>query len=497
MSNKIPVTQIYSPPQDLNRSADLKSTAAQGQLLRGFDTLASRRSSQGKKTTGSSLGKVYTKRVRGYFQILRRKLNIVLIGIFVAIPWFNIGTRPAVFFDLQEQKFHIFTLTFWPQDAIFLVALLLLASFLLVAVTLVLGRAWCGFSCPQTIWSLLFIWVEDKCEGDRNQRIKLDAQGWNQSKVIRKSVKHICWIVLSLITAYTFIGYFYPIKTLVVDSLHLKVNYTALFWLVFFSLATYLNAGWLREKVCLHMCPYARFQAVMYTQDTLVVTYDAQRGENRGARNTSKTAVSGLGDCVDCSLCVVVCPVDIDIRDGLQYPCINCGLCVDACNNVMQKMGYKQDLIRFTSHNDPLQKKSIGPRSKALITAIFSVAACVAFAYLILIRAPLSLDVIRDRSGLLYGHSAEGIENIYQVKINNKAVKQSIFVLEIDSNLQYKIVTNPNISVRTGEVGTLLVKVIADSESRQRASRRFNFVIKDSETDQVLASQETRFIAPL
>lgn len=482
MSNKIPVTQIYSPSDKKGRGGTHRSNK--------IDT-------QSAIATDIYRGKIYTKRVRGYFQKLRRQMSFILLGVFAIIPWLDMGNRPAVLFDLQEQKFHVFSMTFWPQDAVFLVSLLLLACFLLIAATLVIGRAWCGFTCPQTVWTFLFMWVEDKCEGDRNQRIKADKQAWNQSKIIGKFSKHFLWMIISLLTAYTFVGYFYPIKELVVDTVNFNMHYLGAFWLLFFTLGTYLNAGWLREKVCMHMCPYARFQAVMYSEDTLVVTYDEQRGENRGQRKKNQQDNTQLGDCVDCSLCVQVCPVDIDIRDGLQYPCIDCGLCADACDNVMEKMGFEKGLISFASQNDPKRVTKLRHTPKALVIAALSVMACAVFLYFVLIRSALTIDVIRDRNGALYQHTAQGIENVYTVKINNKSAVHNTFVLETDSQSKFKIVSNPVVIVNTGEVDTLMVRVAVQEEDIESSNNRFNFVIKERQSADVLAKQETRFIAPL
>ncbi|EPJ48546.1 MAG: hypothetical protein OFPII_05350 [Osedax symbiont Rs1] len=442
-------------------------------------------------------GKIYTKSTQGYFQRLRKYLSYFLMLAFFLIPWLEIEGRPAVLFDLQQQQFHIFAMTFWPQDAVYLVELLVLAAFLLIVATLVVGRAWCGFACPQTVWTFIFIWIEEKCEGDRNKRIKLDKQSWSANKIIRKSSKHLLWVLMSLITAYTFVGYFYEIQPLVSDTLNFSIHYIAVSWIIVFVLGTYLNAGWLREKVCMHMCPYARFQAVMYTKDTLVVTYDAQRGEARGKRKQGDNKVSeGLGDCVDCSLCVQVCPVDIDIRDGLQYPCIDCGLCVDACNTVMQKMGFEADLIRFSSQAEPNNRQAIWLRPKTILWGVLTLLICSAFFYSILSRAPLSVDVVRDRSGVLYQKVANGIENTYTINITNKGSQSENFRLDIQPNTDFKITSRPYFMVKQGEATTIVVRVWISNDSDVAYKTGLNFIVRNMHDLAPLAEQNSTFIAP-
>lgn len=442
-------------------------------------------------------GKIYTKKVRGFFQKLRRYMSWVLLSLFFILPWLEVQNRPAVYFDLEAQKFHIFTLSFWPQDGVFLVYLLVLAAFLLIAATLVIGRAWCGFTCPQTVWTFLFMWVEDKCEGDRNQRIKLDKKALGFNKLLRKTAKHTGWLLISLATAYTFVGYFYEIAPLVADTVTFEMHYLGVFWIIFFTVATYLNAGWLREKVCMHMCPYARFQAVMYTKETLVVTYDRKRGENRGKRKKGATVQNEqLGDCVDCSVCVQVCPVDIDIRDGLQYPCIDCGLCIDACDNIMQKMGFAPGLIRFSAQNDLATKQQAWKKPRVWILGAISLLACAIFGAAIESRESVSIDVIRDRNGALYRTTELGIENNYQVKVNNVGDDQQVFLLDISPSDQFAIVGESKIHVAKGQVDTLIVRVHTKQNSSDRYKSTIKFLVKSRDGNTILAEQNSSFIAP-
>jgi len=272
------------------------------------------------------------------------------LGAFYGLAWVPWGNRQILLFDLPARRFHILWMTFYPQDFIYLALLLVMAAVSLLFFTALGGRLWCGYTCPQTLWTELFLWVERMTEGDRAKRIKLDKSPWNRDKLLRRGGKQVLWVGLALWTGFTFVGYFTPIRTLGSELLHLNLGSWETFWILFYGFATYGNAGFLREQVCLYMCPYARFQGAMFDRDTLIITYDQARGEPRGGRPRGIDPRSkGLGDCIDCTLCVQVCPTGIDIRDGLQYACIACGSCVDACDSVMDKMGYPRGLVRYTT----------------------------------------------------------------------------------------------------------------------------------------------------
>ena len=256
--------------------------------------------------------KIYTRRLKGFFRDVKKYTLLPMFAAYFFLPWLNIDGRQAIWFDLPERKFHIFWLTFWPQDFMLLAWLLIICAFALFTVTVLVGRVWCGFSCPQTVRTLWFMAAEHLWEGDRNQRIKLDKQPMSVGKAIRKGGKHATWVLIAFLTGITFVGYFNPIRELVPGFFTLSAHPAAVFWTLFFTFMTYMNAGFLREQVCLYMCPYARFQSVMFDKDTLIVSYDPSRGEPRGARKKGKDHLAeGLGDCVDCSLCVQVCPTGI------------------------------------------------------------------------------------------------------------------------------------------------------------------------------------------
>jgi cytochrome c oxidase accessory protein FixG len=399
-------------------------------------------------------------------------------------------------------------MTFWPQDGMLLAWLLIIAAFTLFTVTVLVGRVWCGFTCPQTVWTLMFIWAEHLCEGDRNKMMKLDKQAWSAEKIFRKSSKHFLWLLIAFVTGVTFVGYFTPIRELLLGFwpsvgdagfVTFEVGATAAFWVLFFTGMTYMNAGWLREQVCKHMCPYARFQSVMYDVDTLAVHYDVARGENRGPRKPKEDyKAQGKGDCIDCSWCVQVCPVNIDIRDGLQYDCINCGLCVDACNQVMDKMGYERGLIRYTSEEELATGKTrfLRPRLFGYVAAV--VVMIGAFVYTVDTRQPVSVDVIRDRGARLYRVQQDQIQNVYTVKINNMdrhAHKYDIDVEGKDGG-NYRVQGYRALELEEGEIFTLPVRVSIARDELTSSQNTIILKVTAKDDDSIQAQSEVSFIGP-
>jgi len=445
--------------------------------------------------------KVYTRKTQGFYQRLRRYAGMPLLLAFFLTPWLTIDGRPAVFFDLGALKFHVLWATFWPQDGILLAWLLIIAAFALFTVTVWAGRVWCGFSCPQTVWTLMFIWAEEKCEGNRNKRIKLDAAPWGVEKVLRKSSKHAVWLLISLLTAITFVAYFYGVQDLLADASTLNAAIETYFWLGLFSLLTYLNAGWLREQVCKHMCPYSRFQSAMYDQDTLLVAYNRQRGETRGPRKPKANALlasnsTPQGDCIDCSWCVQVCPADIDIRDGLQAECINCGLCVDACDTVMDKMGLARGLISYASENGGRSSWRRLLRPRMLAYSVMLGIMIAVFSLNIGSRIPLSVDVIRDRGVNLYRVRGEFIENVYTVKLNNMSDTAETFILSIQANNTYQIRGRRRVYLESGEVFTIPIRVAALKDSLIQSKNEISIVASGELKPEIQAMQNTLFFAP-
>jgi len=450
--------------------------------------------------------KVYVRKINGFYQSIRHYTGLPLLLGFVLMPWLTIDGRPAMLFDLPARKFHILWATFWPQDGMLLAWLLIIAAFTLFTVTTLVGRVWCGFTCPQTVWTLMFIWAERIFEGDRNKRIKLDKQPLNAEKFARKSGKFFTWFLIAFITGITFVGYFTPVRELLLGFIPVtsdtgyvswNIHPAAAFWTFFFTGMTFLNAGFMREQVCKYMCPYARFQSVMYDKETLAVHYDAARGETRGPRKTNEDyKASGKGDCIDCSWCVQVCPVDIDIRDGLQYECINCGLCVDACNSVMDKMGYERGLIRYTSQ-DALETghtRFFRPRLFGYSFAV--IAMLVAFTYVLSDREPLSVDVVRDRGARMYRMVNQDIVNVYTVKINNMDRVGHTYDIGVQGEGNYSLSHQP-VYLEEGEIFTVPVRVkIAKDQVQAEKSEILITVTAEGNSD-ISAVQKTSFIAPL
>jgi cytochrome c oxidase accessory protein FixG len=363
--------------------------------------------------------KIYTRFVGGFFQRLRFLTGWPLLAGYFLLPWLSWDGRQAVLFDLPARQFHIFTLTFWPQDFWLLGWLLIIAAFALFTFTTLVGRIWCGYTCPQTVWTAIFMWIEQVTEGQRHQRIRLDQAPWSFEKLRKRGMKHAMWLTVALLTGLTFVGYFAPIRELTVDLVTLQAHPWANFWVAFFTVATYVNAGWMREQVCIYMCPYARFQSVMFDPDTLIVSYDAGRGEPRGARKRNERPAD-LGDCIDCTLCVQVCPTGIDIRDGLQYECIGCAQCIDACNQVMDKMGYPQGLIRYTTEHELQGGRTRWLRPRAVGYAIALLVMIGALSYALATRSALEVSVLRDRGELFQREAPDLIVNHYRLRILNK-----------------------------------------------------------------------------
>ena len=370
--------------------------------------------------------KIYPRAVHGWFARWRWGLVFITQLVYYGTPWLTWNGRQAVLFDLGARKFYIFGVVFWPQDFIYLTVLLLVCAYSLFLFTAVAGRLWCGYACPQTVYTEIFLWIERKIEGDRAQRMKLDSASLGWRKAGLKAAKHAAWIALSLWTGFTLVGYFAPIRDLAGLAATLRTGPWESFWILFYGFATYGNAGWMREQVCKYMCPYARFQGAMFDKDTLVITYDEGRGEPRGGRSKSADpAALGLGACVDCNICVQVCPTGIDIRDGQQYECIGCAACVDACDQVMDKVGYPRGLIRYATGNSisghfgwsTMLRRVF--RTRVLIyTAVLwgVIGAAGASLYM---RVPVKVDIIRDRTALAREIDGGLVENVYRLHVMN------------------------------------------------------------------------------
>jgi cytochrome c oxidase accessory protein FixG len=440
--------------------------------------------------------KIYPREVSGRFARLRQLAVFGLLGLFYLVPWLRWDGRQAVLFDLPARKFWILGLVLWPQDFIFLTWLLVLLGLSLFFFTALAGRLWCGFACPQTVWTEVFVAIERFIEGDRAKRIKLDRAPWTVRKFARKAAKQALWIGLALWTGLSFVGFFVPVRALTPQLLTLSLGGWALFWTLFYGAATYLNAGYMREQVCEYMCPYARFQSAMFDRDTLIITYDAARGEPRGARaRTTDHHARGLGDCVDCKVCVQVCPTGIDIRKGLQYECIACAACIDGCDAVMDRLGYPRGLIRYTTQNAIDGKPSHLLRPRMLVYATLLGVIFAAGLAGLLARRTVALDVIRDRNALYRELGDNEIENVYFIRILNKDSAAHSYRLAVEGLDGIRLEEARRLwHVDGGEVYSLAVHVAAPATAH--GGHTIQFVLTDADAAARRLIEKARFIAP-
>ena len=412
--------------------------------------------SAGTAAAAPGRSKIHPRTARGIYTRWRWFFVFATQLFFYGMPWLQWGGRQAMLFDIDARRFYIFGLVLYPQDVFYLAALLILCALLLFLFTAVAGRQWCGYACPQTVYTEIFLWVEERFEGNRAQRMRLDAAPLSWNKLWRKAGKHGVWVAIGLWTGFTFVGYFTPIRGLAADIAAFSVGPWALFWVLFYGFATWGNAGFMREQVCKYMCPYARFQGAMFDRDTLIVTYVKKRGDPRGKRSKKADPQAlGLGDCIDCTMCVQVCPTGIDIRDGLQYECISCAACIDACDEVMDTMGYPRGLIRYSTEaaidNDwsrrDILRRVLRPR--VLVYAAVLAAAAVVFVTSLWVRTPFKVDIIRDRATLARLVKGGQIENIYRIHLMNASEREQVFTLGVDGL--------PGLALAEGSPATVVV----------------------------------------
>ena len=441
--------------------------------------------------------KIFTRAFTGLFRSIRIYVGAILFLLFLGTAWLNWDGRQAVWWNLPERKFYIFGATFWPQDFMLLSWLLIISAFSLFFITVFAGRVWCGYACPQTTWTWIFMWVEKVTEGDRNKRMKLDKAPWSTEKILRRSAKHGLWLLIGFVTGLTFVGYFTPIRQLPIDLFTGQADGWSYFWVGFFTVMTYLAAGYLREQVCIYMCPYSRFQSVMFDKDTLIVSYDAKRGENRGPRKkTADYKAEGLGDCIDCTLCVQVCPTGIDIRDGLQIACVSCAACIDVCDEVMGKMGYEKGLISYTTeHNLSGEKtKLVRPRLVGYAAAILIMISL--FSYTIFNRTLVELNVIKDR--IPYRETMEGrVENVYLLRIINKDQHAHTYMLEASGLDGLQLEGKQNFEVQAGEIFSSPVSVSVAPEALGSSANTIEFKIQSVDDQRISRASKSTFIGPV
>ncbi len=429
--------------------------------------------------------KIYPRTVQGVFAQWRWGFVVLTQLLFYGLPWLEWGQRQAVLFDLGARRFYIFGLVLYPQDFIYLTGLLIISALSLFLFTAVAGRLWCGYACPQTVYSELFMWIERKIEGDRSARMRLDEGDFSLEKLVKKWYKHLIWIFLSIWTGFTFVGYFTPIRDLVMEFFLERMSSWEVFWVFFYGFATYGNAGFMREQVCKYMCPYARFQSAMFDHDTLIVTYDAERGEPRGARSKKADAAAlNLGACVDCSLCVQVCPTGIDIRKGLQYECIGCGACIDVCDTVMDKMGYPRGLVRYATQNALSNRWTSREmwlrvmRPRVLIYTGILVVLTLGLLISLSLRTPLKVDVVRDRAALARITESGTLENVYRLQLMNATEQAQTYRLSVSGLDRLEIKTATEIEVAPAQARWVIVRADIPYGSATQGSHKIVFDIQ-------------------
>lgn len=447
--------------------------------------------------------KIYPRAVHGWFAGWRWALVWFTQLLFYGTVWLKWNGRQAVLFDLAARKFYIFGLVLWPQDFIYLAVLLVISALSLFLFTAVAGRLFCGYACPQTVYTEIFLWIERHVEGDRGARMKLDAGPRDFERFVKKAIKHVFWVLVALYTGLTFVGYFTPIRTLIPEIWNAQMGSWEVFWVLFYALATYGNAGWMREQVCKYMCPYARFQSSMFDKDTMIITYDQERGEPRGSRSRKGDAAAlGLGSCVDCGICVQVCPTGIDIRNGLQYECIGCAACVDSCNHVMDKMGYARGLIRYSTENalaNHWSPRKIWRRVARVRTLIYSGVLCTiiaAFFTTLALRIPLKVDVIRDRGTLARLVDGGIVENVYTLRIMNTAESPRRFALAAHGIDGIAIATGEQVEIPGATTATIPVQVRVPPGAGTPGSNHIVFAVRDLAQPEIHADEKSVFIIP-
>ncbi len=449
-----------------------------------------------------SAQKIYPRAVKGRFVNWRWGFVWLTQIVFYGLPWLQWGERQAVLFDLGARRFYLFGLVLYPQDFIYLTGLLVISALSLFLFTAVAGRLWCGFACPQTVYTEIFLWIERKVEGDRPARMRLDGSPFSLEKLVKKWFKHLVWIGFSIWTGYTFVGYFTPIGVLGLEFFQTRMGSWEIFWVLFYALATYGNAGWMREQVCKYMCPYARFQSAMFDKDTLIVSYDAARGEPRGTRGRKDDLqAKGLGACIDCDLCVQVCPTGIDIRKGLQYECIGCAGCIDVCDTVMDKMHYPRGLIKFTTQHALAQgwdaprilRHVLRPR--VLVYGAILGGVVLALGSSLALRTPFKVDSVHDRAALARVTAEGRIENVYRLQVMNATEQQQTYRITAEGLGGLAVASDPLVSVEAAQSRWVSVRLQVPEGSAAPGSHAIHFHIT-TEDGAMTVVEKSAFLMP-
>lgn len=447
--------------------------------------------------------KIYPRTIAGLFNNWRWAMVWATQLFFYGMPWLEWGGRQALLFDLASRRFYILGLVLYPQDLIYLSGLLVVSALSLFLFTAVAGRLWCGYACPQTVYSEIFLWVERRVEGERSARIRLDGEAFSLEKLVKKWFKHVVWLGIALWTGFTFVGYFTPVRELAMAFLQARMGGWEVFWVLFYGSATYGNAGFMREQVCKYMCPYARFQGAMFDHDTLIVSYDAGRGEPRGPLDKGRAAAAARtrGDCIDCSLCVQVCPTGIDIRRGQQYECIGCGLCVDACNQVMDKVARARGLIRYSTENglahgwDRARMLRRVLRPRVIVYGVVLLALSLGLAASLVVRMPLKVDVVRDRAALARIVPGGRLENVYRLQLMNATEKEQVLHVRAHGLPGLAVANDEPFAVGPAQARWVAVRLQLPAERAQPGSQPVYFDVGNADGS-LHVSEKSIFLVP-
>lgn len=440
--------------------------------------------------------KIYVKAVKGKFRAIRWIVLWTLLGIYFLIPWIKIDGRPSFLMDIPARKFYVLGIIIWPQDIYILAFILILLAIGLFFFTAIAGRLWCGYGCPQSVFTDLFLWIERVFEGGRQNQIRLDKSKLTIEKAARKIWKHAAWITVSFLTAFTFVSYFVQPGILIERIVSSTLTNANIFWLALFTITTYWDCGGFREQMCIYVCPYGRFQGAMLDPQTLIIAYDKRRGEPRGI--FKRGVERKTGGCVDCGMCVQACPTGIDIRNGLQIECIACAQCIDVCNSVMKKVGLAQGLIRYgaMAEFEGQKVKVLRPRVVAYAVILFFIASGIAYDFAG--RKTMAIDIIRSRASL-YNIMPDGrISNVYTIKAMNMDTKEHAYKIIADglNNAEVVMASNP-IFVKSGEVYSSDVYVITDKKTLDAKIVRFNFILQDIDNPMLMAKKQSTFFTAM
>ncbi len=447
--------------------------------------------------------KTHAKRNSGKFRTLKWAANSIWLLFFIG-PYFRLGDRQAILYDIPNRQFHLFHLTILPQDLWMLSYVLLFLAILLFVSTTLAGRVWCGFFCFQTVWTDVFTWVEEKFEGKPAQRRKLDAAPWDSKKIMIHVKKNLIWLLISILTGVSFVAWFTDVYQLWIDLFTFQAAYVAYFTVFLFICGTMYLAGYLREQTCFWLCPYARIQAVMVDNTSIVPCYDVTRGEKRGRLVKGKERPVDQGDCIDCNQCVAVCPTAVDIRGGQQEGCIMCGLCIDACDEVMEKIDKPKGLIRYASWDEIMGKKELPvyKRPRVIIYNSILLISVIGIVYGIMTMSSLELKTIHSRQPLFVQQSDGSIQNKYVLKILNKTNQDMKMLVEADNNHHFEGIEidglKDEIIAKHSTVTPITIFVRIPAQNLAKASNEITFTATgtDAEGNKHHASRDSVFIGP-